>query len=99
MTLSIQWTPSGKRGFKTTKKKGIADEALFIIRKLAEGQALSPKYKDHQLRGDMRKYRECHIRPDWLLVYQVNATHLVIADLGTHDDLFGKRGRDSRKSK
>ena len=56
---------------------------------LVEGQLLPEKYKDHQLRGEFEDYRECHIEPDWLLIYKSNSSEIYFTRTGTHADLFG----------
>ena len=63
-----------------------------IIRKLSCGEMLPEKNRDHALTGDWVGHRECHILPDWLLVYRVEDDILVLtlARTGTHSDLFGK---------
>lgn len=57
---------------------------------LANGEALEAKYRDHLLTGDYGGFRECHIQPDWLLVYQIDGNRLILflARTGTHSDLF-----------
>ena len=62
-----------------------------IIRKLARGEALPDKNKDHDLSGDWVGHRECHILPDWLLIYKIDESVLVLTltRTGTHSDLFG----------
>ncbi len=61
-----------------------------VIEKLANGEVLEAKYRDHLLTGDYGGFRECHIQPDWLLVYQIDNGQLVLflARTGTHSDLF-----------
>ncbi len=61
-----------------------------VIEKLANGDVLEAKYRDHLLTGDYGGFRECHIQPDWLLVYQIDNGQLVLflARTGTHSDLF-----------
>lgn len=61
-----------------------------IVTKLANGESLDPKYKDHPLTGDWICHRECHIQSDWLLVYRYEDDVLVLtlARIGTHSDLF-----------
>lgn len=63
-----------------------------IIRKLSNGEELSKKNSDHALTGNWIGYRECHIQPDWLLVYRIKNDLLVLtlSRTGTHSDLFGK---------
>jgi mRNA interferase YafQ len=62
-----------------------------IIRKLADGEPLPAENRDHQLKGRMSKYRECHISGNWLLVYRYIEDKLVLSlhGVGTHSDLFG----------
>lgn len=66
------------------------DFALFkaIVGDLIEGQALGPKYRDHALLGQYAGTRECHIEPDWLLVYELTLHEVVLIRTGTHADLF-----------
>lgn len=63
-----------------------------VVEKLKNRIPLEEKHKDHQLKGKMSKYRECHIQPDWLLVYLIEEDILVLTliDTGTHADLFGE---------
>ena len=62
-----------------------------IINQLANGESLSPEYKDHQLTGSLKESRECHIKNDLLLVYQKQDDVLILSliDIGTHSSLFG----------
>lgn len=61
-----------------------------VINTLLTGQPLAPQYHDHQLIGDKSAYRECHIRPDWLLIYRITETELILVlqRTGSHADLF-----------
>lgn len=61
-----------------------------VVNKLAKGEILEQKYRDHELSGDFKGLRECHITPDWLLVYQIvdNELVLYLFRTGTHSDLF-----------
>jgi mRNA interferase YafQ len=59
-----------------------------LIRRLAEGVPLSPHSKDHPLAGDWKHYRECHVEPDWLLIYKIDGDDLYLVRTGTHSDLF-----------
>lgn len=61
-----------------------------VITDLANGEVLEVKYRDHSLTGDYVGYRECHIQPDWLLVYQIKGDQLILflVRTGTHSDLF-----------
>lgn len=64
-------------------------ELQRIVRALAVGEPLAPKYRDHKLSGDYGDCRECHIRPDWLLIYRVEGESLHLMRTGSHADLFG----------
>jgi len=55
-----------------------------LILLLAEGQPLPPRYKDHPLAGDWKHFRDCHIEPDWLLIYRVEGDDLYLVRTGTH---------------
>lgn len=60
-----------------------------IIEKLINNQLLPEKHRDHQLTGNYKNRRECHIEPDWLLIYKLeDATSIIFERTGTHSDLF-----------
>ena len=86
-------TSQFKKDLKLAKKRGLPLEELFkIIDLLAADQPLPAKNRNHQLRGDYEGFWECHITPDWLLIY-VKDTEIRIISLyrtGTHSDLFSK---------
>lgn len=90
--LTIKYQTAFKKDFKRIQKRGY-DLSLLedVITKLAEQQALEPARKDHALSGNGKGFRECHITPDWLLIYQVreNELVLVLTRTGTHAELFG----------
>ena len=74
-------------------KRGLKIELLEqVVALLAMGEPLPDKNRDHDLSGDWAGHRECHILPDWLLVYRIEDDVLVLtlARTGTHSDLFGK---------
>ena len=80
-----------KKDLKTVAKRGYNLELLdMVVDKLANQVQLEEKYKDHALSGDYSGFRECHIEPDWLLIYRVNDTELLLflSRTGTHSDLF-----------
>lgn len=80
-----------KRDLKSIARRGYPLELLKeVISKLAKGEKLPPKYKDHPLRGDYKACNECHITPDWLLVYAISEEKLILTltRTGTHSDLF-----------
>ena len=80
-----------KKDLKLAVKRGYDIKLLEnVVNRLANEETLEPKYKDHTLSGDYSGFRECHITPDWLLVYQVINDELVLflSRTGTHSDLF-----------
>jgi len=87
--LNIRYLNQFKKDYKKSLKQG-KDLSLLqdIITKLANDETLPLKYKDHKLTGNLKDFRECHIEPDWLLIYQRNETELVLVRLGSHSDLF-----------
>ena len=88
----IKNTTQFKKDYKLAKRRGLDINLLkSIVSKLADGEVLDPKYKDHPLSGDWIGHRECHIQPDWLLVYRYDNDVLVLtlSRTGTHSDLFG----------
>ena len=93
MSLQVQWSTQFKKDYKLAIKRGwnidILDETIRI---LASETVLPPKYNDHALTGNFKGFRECHVEPDWLLVYAVqkNVLTLTLFRTGTHSDLFGK---------
>ena len=93
MNRSIVWTTQFKKDYKLAMKRHLDIELLDnIIRSLSCGETLPEKNIDHALAGDWAGHRECHIQPDWLLVYRIEDDVLVLtlARTGTHSDLFGK---------
>ena len=64
------------------------DEFLIVIDILMHDKTMPLKYRDHALVGEWKGYRECHIRPDWLLVYQKQDQELILVRTGSHSDLF-----------
>lgn len=93
MNRDIVWTTRFKKDYKLALKRRM-DVSLLddIIRALSRGESLPDKNKDHELTGDWMGHRECHILPDWLLIYRIEDDVLVLtlARTGTHSDLFGK---------
>ena len=93
MLCSIQFTNQFKKDLKLAKKQGKDLDKLFeVINILANGEKLDTKFKDHDLSGSYKGTRECHIEPDWLLIYEIdnNALILMLYRLGTHSELFKK---------
>ena len=89
----VKTTTQFKKDFKLAKKRGLKMELLReVITVLAMGETLPEKNKDHALTGNWIGHRECHILPNWLLVYRLEDEVLVLTltRTGTHSDLFRK---------
>lgn len=94
MKYDVKFTSQFKKDLKLAKKQNKNINKLFdVIDLLANGKTLEPKYKDHSLSGNYQGYRECHIDPDWLLVYEIknDILVLVLTRLGSHSDLFRQK--------
>lgn len=82
-----------KKGLKVAKKRGLDISLLdSIVDKLLQGISLEEKYQDHPLKGNWDGFRECHIQPDWLLIYLIenDILTLTLVETGTHADLYKK---------
>ncbi|WP_313164346.1 type II toxin-antitoxin system YafQ family toxin [Sedimentibacter sp.] len=91
MKYMIETSSKFKKDVKLIEKRGYNLELLKkTIDILANGEQLPESYKDHPLKGDYFRYRECHIQPDWLLIYRIekDVLVLVLSRTGTHSDLF-----------
>jgi mRNA interferase YafQ len=74
-----------KLALKRGKDMAKLREAIVL---LLEGSPLPPRYGDHPLAGDWKHFRDCHIEPDWLLIYKIDGDDLRLVRTGTHSDLF-----------
>ena len=91
MKLEIIPSNQFKKDLKLAQKRGLdLSELTAVISALANGESLDPKFRDHTLIGDYNGFRECHIRPDWLLIYKIDNGQLLLflAITGSHSDLF-----------
>lgn len=91
MKYEIEMSTRFKKDYKLALKRGCSENLLKeVVTILASGDLLPEKYKDHALIGNYNGYRECHIAPDWLLIYRIEEDILVLAltRTGTHSDLF-----------
>ncbi len=89
--LTIRFQSKFTKDFKLMLKRGYNEDELWaVVDIIASGEPLPPKYSDHPLIGNYVGYRECHIRPDWLLIYKINDEELllVLTRTGSHSDLF-----------
>lgn len=77
------------RDLKRAAKRGQdIDKLEEIVDRLQAGQPLDPRHRDHSLTGVYSGHRECHIEPDWLLIYRITDDELMLVRTGTHSDLF-----------
>ncbi|MCL1906390.1 MAG: type II toxin-antitoxin system YafQ family toxin [Propionibacteriaceae bacterium] len=91
MTYTIKETTQFRKDYKRIMKRGRDRRVLaLVINHLAQGKKLDPSYRDHALTGDYAGQRECHLAPDWLLVYVIDHEVLVLSLMrtGSHSDLF-----------
>lgn len=91
MKFRISWTSRFKKDYKLAMKRGLPIEKLDdVIRMLARGETLPANYRDHALTGNWKEHRECHIAPDWLLLYLIREDTLVLTLVrtGSHTDLL-----------
>lgn len=85
----IERTHQFKRDLKLARRRGKKLERLAaIIEMLAKDEPLPARHRPHRLIGDMEGYWECHVEPDYLLVYEYLPDTLMLVRLGTHSDLF-----------
>lgn len=89
--MTIIYTTQFKRDYKKIKNQNKDIYKLkLLIEKLASEEKLESKYKDHQLAGEFRGFRNCHIEPDWLLIYKKTGDELILGRTGSHSELFRK---------
>lgn len=89
----IVYTNRMKKDAKLMKKRGKdMNKLIHVLSLLANGNPLPVQFRDHSLTGNLRDFRECHIEPDWLLIYQIFEDTLILSATatGSHADLFGK---------
>ena len=89
---TVKPTVKFSKDLKRVEKRGYRIDLLTaVIKKLAAGEKLDERHKDHPLKGGYTGCRECHITPDWLLVYEITSRELILylTRTGTHGDLFG----------
>ena len=89
--LKLQISTKFRKDYKRIKKRGYNLSLLQdVLDKLCAKEPLEPKYRDHALSGSYKGFRECHIQPDWLLIYMLedDILTLTFVDTGTHTDLL-----------
>lgn len=87
--LEIVQSSRFKRDIKKARKQGKPlAELQTVIKIIVQQKPLPKKFQDHNLGGDYANFRECHIRPDWLLIYKTTERELQLARVGSHSELF-----------
>lgn len=89
--LTVKFTTAYKKSYKLMKKRGKNLSLLEeVIDTLRQGKALEERFRDHELKGNRKGFRECHIQPDWLLIYLIedDILTLTLVDTGSHSDLL-----------
>jgi mRNA interferase YafQ len=86
---TVRYTSQFKKDLKLAQRRGHSVEKLKeIIQILARGESLNARYRDHALLGQYTGTRECHVQPDWLLIYRIVDDDLILVRTGSHADLF-----------
>lgn len=91
MRLKVVVSHQFKKDLKLANKRGLNINKLKeVVDRLTDCLTLDKKYKDHELLGEYKGFRECHIEPDWLLIYRIEESEveLFLFRTGTHSDLF-----------
>ena len=89
--LTVKFTTAYKKSYKLMKKRGKNLSLLEeVIDTLRQGKALEERFRDHELKGNFKGFRECHIQPDWRLIYLIenDILTLTLVDTGSHSDLL-----------
>jgi len=87
--LRIERTNQFRKDYKLALRRGKKPERIeSIIDTLAKQQSLAPRHRPHKLTGDLQGYWECHIEPDYLMLYEYAEDAIILVRLGTHSDLF-----------
>lgn len=89
MTLRIRRTSQFKKDVKRMVDRGKdLDKLVLVVQELSAERTLPARYRDHPLKGQHRNKRDCHIEPDWILLYAIEGSELVLYRTGTHSELF-----------
>ena len=90
MSLRLRTTKQFERDLKTATKRGKnLDKLWAVVERLVNSEPLAVRHRPHRLSGNWGPCWECHIEPDWLLIWHETEEELVLAATGTHSDLFG----------
>ncbi len=93
MMYHVKFTSAFKKSYKLMKKRRLDMSALDdVVDTLRQGRTLDERFRDHALTGNFVGFRECHIKPDWLLIYLIenDILTLTLVDTGLHSDIFKK---------
>ncbi|KXA18417.1 type II toxin-antitoxin system YafQ family toxin [Gardnerella vaginalis] len=91
--LTLTYTSQFKKDMKLIRKRGYDTHLVdILLEKLRNEEVLDESYQDHPLKGKYRGFRECHVKPDWLLIYRIDNDDvvLVLSRTGTHSDVFNE---------
>ncbi|MCK5542957.1 MAG: type II toxin-antitoxin system YafQ family toxin [Desulfobacterales bacterium] len=89
--MILHYTTQFKKDYKKIKRQNKdLGKLRIIIEKLVDEQPLESKYKDHQLSGNWKGHRDCHIESDWILIYRLEDNALILERTGSHSELFSK---------
>ena len=89
--MNIYFTTQFKKDYKRIKKQNKDPNKLkIVIERLVAGEKLESKYRDHQLSGNWKGHRDCHIESDWILIYRIEYEDLILERTGSHSELFKK---------
>jgi len=89
--LTIKYTNQFKKDYKRIQRQTKDLQKLrLVIHALATGEMLDAHYQDHPLSGNWKGFRDCHLEPDWVLIYKVDQDVLTLARMGSHAELFKK---------
>ncbi len=87
--MNLVRTGQFKKDYKRVEKQGKDLEDLrSLLEALVQGKSLPRQYRDHTLSGRWEKHRECHIAPDWLLIYRIDGDDVILERTGSHSELF-----------
>jgi len=91
LIYKVKFTSAYKRSYRRLKKRGLNISLLdAVIEELRQGRLLHKKYKDHILKGNFAGFHECHIKPNWLLIYLIedDVVTLTLVNTSTHTDIL-----------
>ncbi|MFV0416708.1 MAG: type II toxin-antitoxin system YafQ family toxin [Chthoniobacterales bacterium] len=88
---AIYETSQFRKDIKKLKRQGKEiDKLKSVVRQISAEEPLAARHRDHALAGSLKDSRDCHIEPDWLLIYRISGDHLFLERTGSHSDLFRK---------